>query len=784
VARIGTTPDAGHAPRALLSTTMRATRTLFALLPLLIGGAVAALGVRSVIERGAYAPADEGPLALRANLARVGVLECLNLGEQGERAFSVEPLAGLGERWRAALPGLTVDVGWDLGRQERGPRTPRGAARVVVGPVDSAALGALFARAGLDARIVAGAPGGAEAQDVELFGRRYPAATFAMACTFADPEREGLPLTLVAGSARSRARALEVWAPDVRPRWAAWSDGVRVMEGRLDPRGGLRTNALLDVAAPEAETFEAPVDVETAARWSRDFEARARAALERAETLFDGRGPAFQLPELRLAHDADRLQRDGALERGASYDRWHGAGHGRLTALVGPTFEADALAVLLEARLAEVYGRPRDAWMLESLARELVDFAGTATVDGPNLLPGLDTWVGDGAATDGASIPDGTAAADGLDLIESLARRGHLDRRVTAAWLFWVLREELGDDAVARVWRLGLERKERARIVAAAEAHIAARRRSVDATSPRADITPRTPSGPGVVVHAPLSPTPYGHGTAAARRSFERLAAASAGAAFVTVHVVVPRVGQGFGAPYSLEGDAAVARSVEVLRAQGLAVVLAVQPLTQESGPGPCDSTQLGSAELWRDAVERHALGVSHGAFVARYAGADAFCVARGARDLFLLGYLGPGEEPAWHAAVRLAKERGWSRIVAAAEASGVPLFAIAPNAPLAEQLLGFLGAAERTNSRPLAIGVELADGVAPPPVGSFDIVLAPAPFDTGAHAGNPQGATRGALGAPWSLYGLWRTDSVTRRGDPDDLARRTPSELTRVFAR
>jgi hypothetical protein len=594
---------------------------------------------------------EDGALGLRMNLAFVGRLELLALGDDGE-GLCDGPLAGLGQRWRVTLPGLRVE----------GPRAAPAnglAARIVVGDLDEPEVARLLAAARLPLRF--------GEQGTPYIGEHaFAPATFALACTFADPDRAGLPLTVVAGPPRSLARALEVLAPNCRPMCVVWSDGERVLELDLGPRGGARLQSARILDSPGAPANEAD-----AARLAGVLDSRLPVALATLERSFGRSFAGRSLPELVGLRSVERLLRSGTEDVGAVFDRFHG----RLSALVGPEHEHDLVAALVAGWLVEELGAPADPWLADGVAIACVDgLAGES----------LETWgarlcEGDPAPVDLATVleqllperPPGT---------DTSRWSGTLERRVRCGLVARALLGALDAAALVRAWELGLAALAPAQRQAF-EAECTRLVRALPAPAAASTADPLPARFGGVTLTAPARPDQAGHGTATAFDALDRLAELGARVALVTVHVVVSRTGE---VVRSLEGDAALVATLVGLRSRGIVSVLAVQPITGEHGNGPIDHPKLGSPANWRFAVERQAAAVRHAACLARWGQADALCIARGALQFFAVPWGGAGAEPAGHAAVRQEKERGWQLLVDAGRIAGVPLVALAPQSGLA----------------------------------------------------------------------------------------------------
>lgn len=678
--------------------------------------------------RGLPADGRDGTLALRTNLAVQGRLELVEL-EVGSAGVSALPLLGLADRWRAAIPGLDVAVLARPAAREAAEERGRGAARVVSGPFQDPLVARLLGAARLPFEHGPG-PG-----EVQVAGRVYRADTAAVACTFEDPERVGLPMTVIAGAPTARARAAELLAPSCAPRCVVWVAGERDVELALGPRGGPRLSTLRAFSPSGARDGGAPV---ADGRLAAGLGARLAAARPRLSRWFPG--ATLELPAIGSVATVERLQRDLPADIGARID----LPHGQLLALGGERHEADVFAAWVEAALVRAAGRPRDAWLATGVAVELADGVlgeplrtAWAVLDPPSAS----------VAIHGEARPPTWSASP----FEALAAAGAIERRVGAALLSRAVIAAFGDAGLARIWRDGLAETERAEVARAAAALLA---EAVAATSAgaREGAAPWPTNLRGVVLVTPARPDERGHGTIAVRDAALRVAGLGADAALVTAHIEVPRAV--LGAPRCLEGDAAVVRTCELLREAGLEVVLSIQPLTSESGLGPCDSTQLGSAALWREAVARHAAGVRHGAWLARWAGVDAVSIARGAPHLFGVPWSGAGPEPAWHAAVRAEKELGWVELAREATRARARVTAIAPGLELA-------GAVPRGAGLG-AIAVEVAPGVALGEVGERVVLVGLAEA--------PRGVARRFLRA-WDVGGAARAREDLAASAPDVLS-------------
>ncbi len=651
-------------------------------------------------------PADGG-LGLRTNLARVGALALYEL--DGPRPSPCDgPLAALAARWRAAVPGLVTTLA---------PRSDGRAAEVLVAGLGHPRVAELCAVARVPYEHRPNAPGGPV---VALAGELYAAGDFAFALTMLDPRQPTLPLVLVAGAAESCARALEVLAPSAAPELIVWSRGERVLAVPLSIDGGPRWS--------EVQVFP-PTERDAAA------DERARAAVTeglaalraRLAAWFPGSGPR-PLPEVRGHTTVEALQRDGALDSAARFDRHHGVLD--VLQLAGRPF--DAWAALAEGWLASDLGPAAEAWLAEGAAAAAAAGVGGAALD-------------DLAAVAVQSDPATWGIADE---VQRLAQLGALERRTRAGLVFQSLAAALAPPRLEAVWRGGLAVLQPVELEQVAAAFAAAREQVGQRSSARA-VRALPERFTGVTLAAPARPDPAGLGTRAAEESLARLAELGARVVLVPASIVAPRDG----APRSLAGDMALAVTVQALARRGVSVVLAVEALTGEHGAGPADTPQLVTVERWQAAEERLAAAVRHGAWLARTAGADVLVLARDAAPLHAVALGGDAPEPAWYTPLRAAKEQAWQRLVQEARAAGTPLAVIAPGPGSSSPV--------RAELAFLAVDLELDLGLggAPPPrdaralAARLGVLLAPAgeaalvgfAGTSAAYRGTPRGATDGA---------------------------------------
>ncbi|MCH2105967.1 MAG: hypothetical protein MK291_04925 [Planctomycetes bacterium] len=349
----------------------------------------------------------------------------------------VAPAGEVGARAEHSLLRWCGVLGIPLGRVDphrSGANNPR----VVVGTFNDPVVARLLAPTGVELG------GGAGVRWVD---REFSGDGVALVATYEDPERPGLPLTLVCGSTLA---ALDPLTLDLRP---VARPGARVF------RGG-RLTLSLRLGAQGAPNEESIVDYEE--RWD-EFEGELvplesghpELSLARVGSLSDERASAWASGALetlaRLEAWAGPVQKRvhvSMTDELMDIQTLHGVcafgvpEHGRGAVLVAanPALPEDGRRALAEARLVQTLGFPVTEvdWMLGAAAADAVDswwgrpleewWSYLAT---QGLLPSPDLIITPGA----------------------LVQRSTHIRVPARAAFFRYLRETLGAEELARVWR-------------------------------------------------------------------------------------------------------------------------------------------------------------------------------------------------------------------------------------------------------------------------------------------------------------------------------------------
>ncbi len=349
----------------------------------------------------------------------------------------VAPAGEVGARAERSLLRWCGVLGIPLGRVDP-HRSVRDNPRVVVGTFDDPMVARLAEATGAQVGPGAG---------LKWVGREFKGDGVALAVTFEDPERRGLPLTLLCGSTLA---ALDSLTLDLRP---VARPGARIF------RGG-RLTLSVDLSASGTPDEESIIDYEE--RWG---------SFERGLVTVDCEHPQLTLRRVEtLAPDVARAWVERAEDVLARVEEWAGSstkrvhvaltdelmdiqsmhgvcrfgvpehGRGRVIAAAHPALPEDGRRALAEARLVQTIGFPviEADWMLEA-----------ASVDA------LDSWWGRSLedwwtylATQGLLPSPRLTIAPG-----ALVQRSSHIRVPARAAFFRYLRETIGPEKLTRVWR-------------------------------------------------------------------------------------------------------------------------------------------------------------------------------------------------------------------------------------------------------------------------------------------------------------------------------------------
>lgn len=669
--------------------------------PLLLALLLTAVGATSGCRR-ANGAGEGGGAALMANLMRARALEVV-VDESALRA----PLSRAAARLSRGAPDTRFEA---VVRESGGdPRVPR----VVVGTCASPSAQALARRAGVE--ILAGGRGFVYA------GQEYVERTDALIATFEDPERPGLPVTLVLGN---EARVVVESAGTLQPGWKPWVRTLRAGEiasyGPIGADGSpwsaelvrlgftrvANERGLVPIADPKPGVVgraARDLDPERVARYSWScVRARERAVgwcapdtgIPSAEVVLWSSASDY------AAHgDPDRLSRFDPVDQ-------------RVDALLlsmgegadARTLDDGGAAVVL-AGVWNRLGPPAEPWMIDAAG---VDAAWSWWgVD-------LDAWLARTRASS-ADLPLSRLVDDEAGRTVS----AHvLSPRRAALWRF--LRDSRGDAYVRELWLGSRTLDVDANATRAFSDWLASRvERGASALSAsrlerrraRERVGPVESGGAGLVrglgacepAPDPRDAAREGYGSPAFERTLARAVETGANAISIgafTRDVAGPPALFDDARAHELvarEGDARVFAALVAAKARGLAVFFAPHLVAGDGGTWAGTWTRANRGE-WEAFFERYARFVEHHALTAELAGADLFSIGSG--QWAVTGGEPEGrrvdpEEAGWRSA-------GWARVVASARAAFEGRLVYSAGAPDELPRVSFFGDVD-------VVGLELA---------------------------------------------------------------------------
>ena len=651
-------------------------------------GLLALLGLALLLAAcGRRLPASEGTSALRANLVRAGRVELLV-----PEALTADARAAA-QGWELPTEVLALD---------RDPGGDGGAARVVLGRPDAPLVQGLLAALPLPLLPGVGEPGvGEPGKSLRLLGRRFSWGAAVLTVVVADPERTGLPLTLVVSRNQRRLRGvLPELAPGVRPGLWVTESGEPHLEAQLTWAGRLRPGSVVDrtprrIAMPDQ--YESLYDVQGLEVAAADEVARnvsgawGTELVGLVETLVEW--APVELPqgfhvvlESHLDGFRDGFVGEQAPAELARYDPLEE----RLTALVSADLPFD-LAPLGRALLLAAIGEPFDPWVADAAA---LDAAGTF------LGRDLERWCARLARVRRWTVRELLAP-------DALERTSPLALRPLRALLWRVLREqceELGKPfrpLVLSLWEGAAPRPEWGELLAERLTELEAEHGIDLADAARAaGAAALEGTWSGFVVEPPWVQGSHPFGS----RGFEQslLPARELGARAITLRAhFAAQPGVGYGLPRRrdptfapLEGDAALLAAMSQARAMGWRVALVPELLASPTGIREA-ARVLTTAEEWQAFFDRQRAAVLHTALLAELGGAQicyvGFDLPRAAHTV----WTGAGQEDPAARFLRRVKASGWSGVtgvIATARAvyGGALAYAAAFPGPL--DAVGFWG--------------------------------------------------------------------------------------------
>lgn len=511
-------------------------------------------------------------------------------------------------RWEAA--GLAAE-------RVAGPgeAPPPGLARVVVGAPGDPSVAPLLAALGVEDREAG----------VALHGRKVPRAGLRLVATWEDPERPGLPLTLVcAEDPAVRAALLDGLHPGARPHLWLWNGPEPVLRVGLNPTGQPRHETFLDLTPGRMRWPESYISRGAngrKARFHRDVE-RARvdavraaldAALPRAERWLPADVPAGESLEPALLVEAwmDDLAMD---EQGLDGFAIAQVGRHAIEVRMDPSgalAAEQAAAAAAAQRLLERLGPAALDWLPRAAGIEAADGYGGH---------GLERWLQDGRGWPGtlAELVDGDGSGASPH-----------ERDPARALLVRIAIEEVAGE-LALAWR-GTAPLDWSKL----EARWRARMRPPAGESPprrglRVALAPL-----GALVEPPFDPRLGSLGSSATGAELAGWAERGLGRVALVLHVVPPGpstsgLARGGRRDWGvIGGDAAAVSWLLQARALGLGATVVVSDLTSPSGT-PAGERVMGSAREVRTYFEARQAAVAHAACLARMADAEVLCLGQG----------------------------------------------------------------------------------------------------------------------------------------------------------
>jgi hypothetical protein len=500
-------------------------------------------------------------------------------------------------------------------------------------------------------------------------GRRFDDAADCLVATFVDPQRAGLPVTLIySESAVSSSLILDRLWPGVRCELVVFQHGRLAARARLEPDGTLIESSLRRLEPAWAEEAD---DYRLFTRPGVDL--RARAAPEvlpiRAGDYLDVLGrvraeiatwTGVPPPEMSviLESSVDRHAEQGAAGRVNELARYNPVSR-TLIALLAAGLADDAGALAAEVSLRAAWGEPVQEWMASAAG---CDVAGR-------------WW--------GRSLEDCGAALELLDTQPSFEEvfagnpsdfvSPHL-RQPVQALLFRALRKSVSRETLARLWR-GEEELElqtlkdlfrstlatidpsaRDRVIAARSAHLG------HAIDPERSLF-------GFHLRAPADATFAGFGSRPAHFALNRIQKLGAEA------IAVPSLFAGTSGPWhgsawnaaprmgALEGDAALAVTLAEARARGFSTVLSPELLTSPAG-GLYGEAHLTSVEDWQEFFAAYEHFITHYALFAELLGVDILCIGSGMPAATRVATPAKAGARAESEASYTVRREGWARII------------------------------------------------------------------------------------------------------------------------
>lgn len=580
---------------------------------------------------------------LRIRVAITAILGILGLIGCGGQA----PWGGTQARLES---GLASAEGWALVTAES-PEAEPGLARVVVGVPGGAAVDRLLEVLGAQVRD----------DKFHILGRVLPLRGARLLATFEDPERPGLPVTLLcAADPVVLGELMPGLLPSSRPQLSLWSGANPVLRVGLTGGGKARQETFVDLAPERVVHPERYLRTEMEGGWRvlvhRDVsaahvEAYVQSLIQTESRLERWTGAAQVAPGRDVIVEA---WASALVTVGQGPQSWALAppGVGPLLVWLDPGFDDQAGLNDAGARHAEREARrrlgPASAdWMSRAAGLEAADaYAGMS----------LEDWVRGGRGWAGS-----------LDeLLNAEASRYSPHEREPAQALLWRVALEADAQGLLRAWRgeadMDWTRHER----------LWRERMQPRVERGRRELEVR-PACIGVLAEAPMAERGGNLGSAEAAARLELVRASGLDCVGLVVHLAPPEeAGQAW---RSLEGDAAVVAWLRRARSMGLLTALVLEHWVRPSNI-PAGDRVMGTAAEWSAFFESHTQAAVHVACLARMAGVDLLCLGMGQGESLRTRDANGGAT----SAVMEARAAGWAQVLEGAGGAFTGALTVARN--------------------------------------------------------------------------------------------------------
>jgi len=467
-------------------------------------------------------------------------------------------------------------------------------------------------------------------RQLSFVGRQFRLKETLLIATLPDPERVGLPLTVILASKPSvLAFGLERVLPGWRGSARVWEAGDIRLELPLAPSGRPRLDRIQDLAPPWRAQIRRYLDVSDEDQQIKGLAApgvppeRARgtvagmaAVRARVGEWTASQATGLPLTRLVLEPTVDRLSGYPIGNQLSFGELWPG----RVLALAADGLPDETGAAAARLWLTAAWGPPAHTWIAEGAAYERADRywgreleAWGAHLLAADLVPSLETLV----------QPE-------------LAHESSIHQRAPArALLVRHLSEVHGAAHLHRLWSGEIELASSSELEASFRAFLEQRLVPTAPDPERAVARRAVPRMRGAVFTNTFDPktrASVGWGTAVAGSSLAQLARLGADAISLPCFYAEGPDG-GDGRPFALanaggalDGDAAVAMVVAQARKEQFSVMLVPEYLARPAGTWRGDLKHL-RPEVWRDFFDRYDRCVTHYALLAELLDVDVLSI-------------------------------------------------------------------------------------------------------------------------------------------------------------